>query len=159
MFELHAIIPPGRYFIGDPGRVLKPGLFQQALSLVDNAPSGQVRIEDAAVVFVPAAQALYPDRGVMFESLYPCESGKLGLVHESLLVSGPIVMQTGSIVCVTGRGLVTFENNILRVEDQTHKNLVHIDLLGTRRDVNRVQSSVENYTGGWRSSASIRTGT
>lgn len=158
MNELHAIIPPGRYFIGDPGRVLKAGIFQQALEISGNAKAGHVVINNASIIFIPAAQALYPDRGVMFESLYPCESGKLGLVHENLLVCGPIVLQVGSIVAIEGRGVISFEDDIFHVSDKNHQNLVHIDLLGTRRQDNS-EVNVQNHTGSWRSSASLRTGT
>lgn len=143
--DLIAIIPPGRYFVGDPGRVMRIGLFQNALEAADGQRNARVDVEDRAVVLAGAKPAIYPDSGLLNQSRYECESGKLGLVHVDLLIDSDIVAMKGSIVTVTGIGAVSVIDNMIVLRDECHSNLVCIDMIGNRGRIACEQVDEENH--------------
>lgn len=130
--DLIALVPPGRYFVGDPGRVMRPGLFQDALEKANGRKNSRVEVENSVVILAKAKPACYPDRGIFFNSLYECQSGKLGIVHESLILEGEATRHAGCLVVVNGSGVVSISDGLIRLQDEIENNLVHIDTVPNR---------------------------
>lgn len=127
-----ALVPPGRYFVGDPGRVMRPGLFQDALEKANGRKNSRVEIENSIVILTAAKPAFYPDRGIFFNSLYECQSGKLGIVHENLIIECEATRRAGCLIIIRGTGVVSISDGLIRVQDEIEKNLVHIDTVPNR---------------------------
>lgn len=132
MDDLAAIIPPGRYFLGDPGMAMRQGLFQDALEAAGDRRNARVDVLGLPVVLVAARPAEYPNDGLLNRSVYQCQSGRLGIVHEDLLIAGESLLWMGSMIRVTGLGAVSVIDGLLQVRDETHQNLVRIDTVWNR---------------------------
>lgn len=131
--DLAAVIPSGRYFLGDPGMAMRQGLFQDAMESAGDERNARVEVEGRPVVLVGAPPAEYPNRGLLNQCLYPCQSGRLGLVHEDLLIKSDSLLWLGSMIIVTGLGAVTVVDGLFKVSDAVHANLVVIDTVWNRK--------------------------
>lgn len=132
--DFHGRLPAGRYFLGDPGFAMRPCLFQTALEMKGDARHAIVMVEDAPTLLVrpSAGRARYPNSGLLNLSAYDCESGFLGLVHESLLVDLRHLLCAGSMTRIVGSGQVSMEDGLLLVSDDVHPRLVRIETVRNR---------------------------
>lgn len=90
--DLDAILPAGRYFLGDPGLALKGGLSCLMNDIVEDMggiEGGSFSHEGLPIVaFKPqAGRARYPDTSPFMRGMYENTTAYLGLVDADLCVS------------------------------------------------------------------------
>lgn len=132
--DFHGRLPTGRYFLGDPGFAMRPGLFQTALEMKGDRTHAIVHVEGAPTLLIrpSAGRAHYPNSGLLNQSAYDCESGFLGLAHESLLVDLRFLGCLGSMTRIVGAGRISMIDGLLHVADDVHRDLVRIDTVSNR---------------------------
>ena len=128
--SMDAILPPGRYFLGDPGVGLKPGMYDDLMVSMEGVSEAVACDESLAMVVTFTARSgrtAYPDTGPSDLGSIGTDSGHIAMISERLCSDDDALWEGGTFVSFGHAVMCTVRDGRLRVEETSGSLMVQID--------------------------------
>ena len=128
--SMDAILPPGRYFLGDPGVGLRPGMYDDLLTSMEGVSEAVACDEnyDMVVTFTArSGQTSYRDTGPSSIGSIATGSGHIAMISESLCNGEIDLWESGTFVAFSHAVMCSVREGRLRVEETSGSLMLQID--------------------------------
>lgn len=128
--SMDAILPPGRYFLGDPGVGLKPGMYEDLMTSMEGVCEAVACDDTLAMVVTFTARSgrsVYPETGPAALGGIGTDSGHIAMISERLCSEDASLWEGGTFVSFGHAVMCTVRDGRLRVEETSGSLMVQID--------------------------------